>query len=99
MKMLIVLSCGLLFSLFLSACESGSEAARLTKQNLKLPEYIGETEDGLKVYRYEIRIANQHSHFIYRFGNLPTSTMNTTIQQDKTSYNQVAVLVENTKTN
>lgn len=79
-----------------SACApTRSEAQRTNAGALKTPTLIGTTEDGMPVYRYAVACEGEmYTHYIYRFGDKPTTTIDTAVQQGKTSRLEVTVLVD-----
>lgn len=91
----IILLC--LTALMLSSCsdENSPESPRETEMSFGRPTKVGVLPDGRTVSVVIRERGNNHDHYIYFVDN--TISVNTNVQQGKTTRNQATVLIDGIK--
>lgn len=97
-KLFLLLTC----SLFLTNCDPAPVGTGVTIRSNRDPDYysvkdiskpekICEFSDGRMLYRIEIGMDRNHSHFVYFFNNSKELSINYPVPQGKTTRNEVIV--------
>jgi hypothetical protein len=93
MKSLLFIVLSLCFVSCAPSEKEKKEFAKNTAHSFQNPDKIGTLSDGRGVYR--ITVDNQYyDHYIYFIKGSPEITVNWTVQQGKTSVNQVNAILE-----
>ena len=94
----LAIGCVILIPVGILVWITADDPAEIQKMNHKTfssqGEYIETLPDGRKIFRYELKIPDRNSHFIYVVPNSVTTSTNYDVQSGKSSYNQTVVKIE-----
>ena len=79
----------------LAGCNDPVRIAATNARNLKAPETVGITEDGLVIKRYVIDNGiSEKNHYVYRIDGQSVTTQNHRVQVGKAVHNEVIVTID-----
>lgn len=96
--MVRLLFCALVFVMLGCTNYDSPSVVRENRENLAGPGFsVGVLPDGRSVVRYRIDMGSAHEHWIYVVDGAATVSQNHRIQNGKSSYNAVQVVIDGQK--